>query len=370
VVAFRVICTSLLTFLIEATALLTEMHTFRSSPINPTQRRARPRRLINTHTFQLEELPYDNDIPPYAILSHCWQEGEEISYKEMVEYRLGTDIWTSILFHCLYEDDFGEYKSGYKKIVAACWQARQDGYVYIWIDTCCIDKGNHGQLSQDINSMFDYYKNSEVCYVYLNDYDSRRFNVHNIKWESQQIPRWFYRGWTLQELLAPSSVKFFDAKWKHFGDRNTLSSPIGYITGIPEEVLELGVVSKANIAQRMSWTIHRQTTREEDRAYCLLGLLDVMMEPRYGEGVKSAFERLLNVLRKRYSVLETIFEAVPCQGYSPSGSEYVASYIPHRGYGSAHRNLYFQIITNQSHTKEGSTSPAYQHTHHPTRRIP
>ncbi|KAF5343771.1 hypothetical protein D9758_015338 [Tetrapyrgos nigripes] len=262
------------------------------SSLNPLQKRTRPRRLINTCTIKLEEFPSDDSIPPYAILSHCWTEGQEISYEEMVNCRSPT--WLSSI----------SFKSGYEKIVAACRQARRTGLAYIWIDTCCINKGDHGQQSQDINSMFDYYKNSEVCYVYLSDYHSPRFDIramYDRAFEISPTPRWFSRGWTLQELIAPSSVEFFDAEWKRCGDSWTLSLSLRRITGISEDVLEFGYGNMdVGLVERMSWAIKRETTKEEDRAYCLLGLLDVAMEPHYGEGVESAFERLSNVLHERY----------------------------------------------------------------------
>ncbi|KAF5335036.1 hypothetical protein D9758_017441 [Tetrapyrgos nigripes] len=209
-----------------------------TSPHDPLQKRTRPRRLINTRTIKLEEFSSNDSVPPYAILSHCWEAGHEISYQEMVKCQLLTAA--SI-----------RSKSGYRKIVAACMQARKDNFTYIWIDTCCIDKGDHGQLSQDINSMFDYYKNSEVCYVYLYDYYpwfSRGWTLQNLvaPWNLGGCS-WFFRGWTLQELVAPSSVKFFDAKWKYCGDRKTLNIAIWAITGIRWGLLEGGKQSKMSV---------------------------------------------------------------------------------------------------------------------------
>ncbi|KAF5374291.1 hypothetical protein D9758_004618 [Tetrapyrgos nigripes] len=250
----------------------------------PLQKRSRPGRLINTWILELEEFPYDVLVPPYAILSHCWKEGQEISYEEMVKGQSG--IAPSV-----------RSKNGYKKIVAACMRAREANHAYIWIDTCCINKGDHAQQSQDINSMFDYYKNSEVCYVYLDDYHSRTCNIF-----TPNNMRWFSRGWTLQELVAPSSVQFFDAEWKHCGDRKTRSVSTFLSTLIDTDILDgLKEIQMVSILERISWAIRRETTKEEDRAYCLLGLLDVTMETRYGEGVESAFDRLSNVLHERYA---------------------------------------------------------------------
>ncbi|KAF5346911.1 hypothetical protein D9758_010118 [Tetrapyrgos nigripes] len=259
---------------------------FRSTPsLDPLQKlkRTRPRWLLDTRTIKLIEFPSDDLVPPYAILSHRWEEGQEISHEEMVQCRSGLTTSLSL-----------SSKSGFEKMVAACTEAREHNHAYIWIDTCCINKGDHGQQSQDINSMFDYYKNSEVCYVYLYDYHYGAGPLQS---------SWFSRGWTLQELLAPSSVEFFDATWKYCGDRETLSTSMRHITGIGEDVLRLGYgryMARVGIVERISWAIHRETTKEEDRAYCLLGLLGVTLEPCYGEGEESAFERLLNVLEERY----------------------------------------------------------------------
>ncbi|KAF5366406.1 hypothetical protein D9758_009735 [Tetrapyrgos nigripes] len=181
---YLVSCTSLLTFLFEVTALIIELYPSRMSApgmsadstavttpplLDPLQKRARPRRLVNACTIEVEEFPSDDSVSPYDILSHCWKQGQEVSYQEMVKCQSSIAAWLSI-----------RAQSGYKKIVAACRQAREDNHTYIWIDTCCIDKGDHGQQSQDINSMFDYYKNAKVCYVYLNDYDSCQFDLCNM----------------------------------------------------------------------------------------------------------------------------------------------------------------------------------------------
>ncbi|KAF5353729.1 hypothetical protein D9758_008675 [Tetrapyrgos nigripes] len=266
--------------------------------LDPLQKRTRPRRLINTCTRKLEEFPSDDSVPCYAILSHRWEAGQEISYQEMVHL-----------------SDTLRLKSGYKKIVNACNLARQDGHAYIWIDTCCINSGDHGQRSQDINSMFNYYEHSGVCLVYLHDYttppdsndylggpiDSDEFDNWKPSPELEDST-WFSRGWTLQELLAPPSVLFITAEWKPIRvGMKLLCSDIQRVTGISVDVL-VGreKINTISIVERMSWAINRQTTKEEDRAYCLLGLLDVTMESRYGEGVESAFERLSNVLHECY----------------------------------------------------------------------
>ena len=162
----------------------------------------------NTGEFSLtKDLVGDDTIPPYAILSHTWgADTEEVTFKDLIN---GT----------------GKDKSGYEKIRFCGEQARQDDLQYFWVDTCCIDKANYAELSQAVNSMFRWYCNAARCYVYLSDVSSPAFDTNeesNLRpWESDfQKSRWFTRGWTLQELLAPTSVEFFSRESKRLGVRN------------------------------------------------------------------------------------------------------------------------------------------------------
>ena len=203
-------------------------------------------------------------IPPYVILSHTWgEDNEEVTYKDLAE---GT----------------GKEKIGYKKIQFCGEQAARDRLQYFWTDTCCIDKTNSTELSEAINSMFKWYQDAVVCYVYLSDVQNH--------WDLDRS-RWFRRGWTLQELLAPKHMVFFNYKWEKLNKRSNLSPAISRITGIPRRILLLNVSGDYSVAQIMSWAAGRETTREEDIAYCLLSLLGVNMPLIYGEGAR-AFERL------------------------------------------------------------------------------
>jgi hypothetical protein len=222
-------------------------------------------RLIHARTFELKEF-FDEDIPEYAILSHTWGE-EEISFAE-------------------FKISFAKQKKGYSKITFICNQALTDSLQYAWVDSCCIDKSSSAELSEAINSMYKWYKMSIHCYAYLSDVAVSDFE--------KQLPksRWFRRGWTLQELIAPKSVKFFDQDWQLFGTKAELTEKISQITGIDESLLgnpnSIGLFS---VAQRMSWASNRETTRVEDAAYALMGIFGVNMPLLYGEG-KSAFIRL------------------------------------------------------------------------------
>ncbi|KAF2258299.1 WD40 repeat-like protein [Lojkania enalia] len=237
-------------------------------------------RRSNTGEFSLtEDLVGDGTIPPYSILSHRWGlETEEVTFEDMIS---------------------GTYKNkpGYKKIQFCGEQARRDNLQYFWIDTCCINKSNHGEHQKAINSMFRWYQNAVKCYVYLSDIvtieleKSNNTNKHH--WElAFQESEWFTRGWTLQELIAPSSVEFFSHEGKQLGNKKTLERQIHQITGIPILALQGEPLNQFSDNERFSWIERRQTKLTEDKAYSLLGIFDVYIPIRYGEGMASAFKRL------------------------------------------------------------------------------
>ncbi|KAI6014621.1 hypothetical protein EDC04DRAFT_2608974 [Pisolithus marmoratus] len=233
-----------------------------------------------THEIFGEFYGPDLDEKEYAILSHCWgvaRQGEkEVSFQEMEKFvAMSEGKKTEI-----------RGRTGYKKI----------------IDTCCINKESSSELSEAINSMYKWYANAELCYAYLHD------TVGN-SWTSRRgsmaPPKWFSRGWTLQELIAPKVVRFFDQEWERTGDKAELADVLSRITQIPWQVLKEGLQKafsmynfpRPNVAQIFSWAANRTTSREEDRAYSLLGLLGVHMPMLYGEG-KNAFRRLqLEIIR-------------------------------------------------------------------------
>ncbi|KIN94212.1 hypothetical protein M404DRAFT_168869, partial [Pisolithus tinctorius Marx 270] len=194
-----------------------------------------------------------------------------------------------------------ERRDGYQKIIKSCEQAAKDGYEWLWIDTCCIDKRSSSELSEAINSMYQWYQNAQVCYAYLNDVDELAFpdkrDVNKFD-KSNGWPEWFARGWTLQELIAPKEVVFFNKGWVSIGNKGDLANGLEDITGIPGEVLSGDLAPKdLCVAQIMSWAAERETTRVEDRAYSLMGLFGVNMPMLYGEG-KKAFRRLqLEIIR-------------------------------------------------------------------------
>jgi heterokaryon incompatibility protein (HET) len=216
---------------------------------------------------------FDGSIPHYAILSHTWRaDGEEVTYENIT-------------------NNTGEKKAGYEKIRFCGRQAEHDGLQYFWIDTCCIDKSSSSELSEAINSMYRYYENAARCYAYLADVpDGTDIRTEDSAFRAS---RWFTRGWTLQELIAPSALEFYTANWARCGTKSSEAALIFEITGIPVKVLRDHVQNMRNtsVAQRMSWAANRRTTRVEDMAYCLLGIMEVHMGIQYGEAQHS-FVRL------------------------------------------------------------------------------
>ncbi|VUC35038.1 unnamed protein product [Clonostachys rosea] len=247
-------------------------------------------RLINVRNYQLETFVGSN-IPPYAILSHTWGDNE-ITFEKMP-----LQVTPEAEDTCLEED----LEGGYMKIIYVCKQALSDGLNYAWVDTCCIDKSSSAELTEAINSMFQWYHQAAVCYAYLSDIENGN-RLHGMT-DPRGIRRskWFSRGWTLQELLAPMKLQFFVRGWRFVGAIDELQDIIAERTGIEKMYLTKDLsplmCRHASVATRMSWAASRRTTRIEDQAYCLLGIFDVNMPLMYGEGDK-AFIRLQEEIMK------------------------------------------------------------------------
>jgi hypothetical protein len=225
----------------------------------------------------------DEDIPPYAILSHTWHEGQEVTFDDMKQL-------------VNLDDAHPGEKEGYTKIRFCAQQARHDGLEYIWVDTCCIDKSNNTELSEAINSMYRWYQKAAKCYVYLSDVN--KSHIDDDGKPGFRASRWFTRGWTLQELLAPRLVEFYSKEGVHLGDKGSLQQTIHDITGIPVSALSQSRLSGFSVAERFSWAMNRQTTRAEDLAYCLLGVFDIHLPLIYGEGQENALRRLKREIRE------------------------------------------------------------------------
>ncbi|KAK3291908.1 heterokaryon incompatibility protein-domain-containing protein [Chaetomium fimeti] len=240
-------------------------------------------RLLNTETLEVEDGFFEKNTPPYAILSHTW--GNEEVILQDLDDRLAA-----------------MRKAGYRKVEGTCRLALKEGFRYVWIDTCCIDKLSSAELSEAINSMFRWYQTAAACYVYLSDVDS---GLADDNFPSQfRKSKWFTRGWTLQELIAPRQLTFHASDWSYLSHRAGLSHSISDITGINQKFLDgsrqaegriQSLLAQASVAERMSWASARQTTRVEDIAYSLLGIFGVNMPLLYGEG-ENAFLRLQHTI--------------------------------------------------------------------------
>jgi len=237
----------------------------------------------NACEYRLTDNLIDRDIPRYAILSHTWgRDTEEVDFEDMMA-------------------GSGRNKTGYNKIEFCGERAAGDDLKYFWVDSCCIKKSSSAELSEAIISMFRWYNRAAKCYVYLSDVFIGENDVQQSQsiWEPAfRASKWFTRGWTLQELLAPISVEFFSSDCKRLGDKESLKLQIQEISGIDIQALQGSPLSEFTIVERMRWAAKRVTKLEEDRAYCLVGIFGVSMAAQYGEGRESAFKRLRSKIDK------------------------------------------------------------------------
>ena len=225
--------------------------------------------LLDTKTLMLRH--FITNIPDYVILSHTWGE-DEVSFDDIAQPHAKDMV-------------------GYSKILRCCIQAVEAGFEWAWVDTCCIDKRSSAELSEAINSMYGWYWNAAICYVFLSDRSGRD--------EDFESSRWFSRGWTLQELLAPDVIEFYDSDWTFLGTKKSLVDEIFAATKIDKRcLLDRTAIENASIAARLSWASERGTTREEDTAYCLLGLVQVNMPMLYGEGTGAFYRLQLEIIKQ------------------------------------------------------------------------
>ncbi|KAG1822017.1 uncharacterized protein BJ212DRAFT_936645 [Suillus subaureus] len=245
----------------------------------------------------------------YAILSHRWLDTGEPSYQDMMEKKLFGPLnvrhslsnITSRLkegchaLHISRSPGENEVQSlGYKKLQKCCEEARRLDLHFLWSDTCCIDKNSSAELDESIRSMFRWYRNSSICITYLGG---------TTVIEDLRLEEWFMRGWTLQELLAPRKIKFFNKDWQRLTEQDDdkeedtpFMTVLQEVTGIPEtELIDFESVPRY-IDKRMTWAAQRKTTRAEDVAYSLMGIFDVSLQIAYGEGGERAFGRLVEAI--------------------------------------------------------------------------
>ena len=238
-------------------------------------------RLINTTSLELETFSGE-EKPPYAILSHTWLEDrDEVTFQEFQDLSLRPQL---------------QARPGFRKIQKTCQLARDDyGLPYAWVDTCAVDKTSSTELSEAINSMFNWYREAEMCIIYLSDLDGGSPISDRKAPKEMKACRWFARGWTLQELIAPRQAVFYNKDWHAIGRKSDVEFA-NYISDVTEVnvgvLLQLEELADVPVGVRMSWASHRTTKRPEDQAYCLFGLFDVNMPLLYGEGARKAFMRL------------------------------------------------------------------------------
>ena len=142
--------------------------------------------LLHTKNLELKQFE-DHNVPRYAILSHTW------------EYDRGKS--DELTFEDVKNGEFQRKPSSYSKLRNCLDQAQKIGLAWVWIDTVCMDRTSHAALTNALNSMFRWYQRASICFAYLGD-------VHGVG--DLSAARWFKHGWTLQELLAPTKVLFFN----------------------------------------------------------------------------------------------------------------------------------------------------------------
>lgn len=188
---------------------------------------------------------------------------------------------------------------GVRKLLEFCRVAATDYECsYAWSDTCCIDKQSSAELEEAIRSMYRWYRDSEICVIYL--------GASSLLDDLRGDP-WFKRGWTLQELLAPTRIKLYGKDWTLINSSRAthndkedefIRRTIEEATGIPGDDIRLFHPSCDRVPEKMTWMAPRKTTRVEDIAYSLIGIFDITMPISYGEGAW-AFHRLMEVIAQR-----------------------------------------------------------------------
>ena len=265
--------------------------------------------------LQASEFP-DSDTPPYTILSHTWgNESDEVTYQDITNYT-------------------GNSKAGYRKLSFLKEKSISQNFAYAWADTCCINKSDNAELQHSLNSMFHWYQRSARCYIYLQDVTNS-----DEGWEdSFRKSRWFARGWTLQELIAPRSVEFFSQDGNRLGDKKSLENLIHEITGISLKALQGQPLSEFTKLELLSWTNGRETKIKEDEVYSLLGMFGVTMAMNYGEGTRNAYRRLFEQVAKVASRERT--------ATSPQGKRFLLFCLPRNPLTNIHSAILYYAKKN------------------------
>ncbi|KAH9950529.1 heterokaryon incompatibility protein-domain-containing protein [Amylocystis lapponica] len=219
----------------------------------------------------------------YAILSHRWLSRGEPTCQD-----LSTKTYTEVP------------EAGFIKLTRFCQLARMHGCRWAWADTCCIDKTSSAELDESIRSMYQWYENAKICIVYLGNTEHLSGAVAD---------PWFTRAWTLQELLAPKRIKFFNKHWMPLtADDNDkaidslILRDIAKITDIPPRFIRHFTPGTDMVLEKMAWASSRKATRVEDMAYSLVGIFDVSLTIAYGEGERAFYRLQLAIMEKSPAV--------------------------------------------------------------------
>ncbi|KAI0201667.1 HET-domain-containing protein [Astrocystis sublimbata] len=244
-------------------------------------------RLLNTETYEVKSNNSGVHNEQYGILSHRWLGDEEITYQQLPNYT-------------------AELRSGERPLKLP------QGLRWLWMDTCCIDKTDARDYAEAINAMYSWYRDAALCITYVSDVgirkDHRSRDPEVFRRADGKFSEWFSRGWTLQELLAPWSLEFYDMDWNYMGTKRELATALATITGI-DSGYHTGEkhINEACIAVKMSWMSHRETTYPEDMAYSMIGIFNIAMPVVYGEGGPRAFRRLQEILLSSHIMDESLF---------------------------------------------------------------
>ncbi|KAI6095815.1 hypothetical protein F5141DRAFT_1265501 [Pisolithus sp. B1] len=227
----------------------------------------------------------------YVMFSHVWQ-GNEPSFQEVNAVK---SVW-----------DLPETPPN-EKLRSFCKKTRELGYKWAWSDTCCIDKSTSSTLDQSLTSMYKWYADSAATLVFLAD------AVHPSKPGDLTRSLWMTRAWTLQELLAPKVIFFYDSRWKPylniFGENHKQS------VDIMQELADAIKISHRTITtfspddlairEKLRLASTRNATYVEDIAYSLIGIFKSDIRPHYGEGA-NALGHLLEEIVTRFGEV-TVF---------------------------------------------------------------
>ena len=239
-------------------------------------------RLLNTDDLTFKDWNDEDDIPPYVAVSHRWSDNE-------------------VSLHDVERGQPDVPSPSWRKLLSVCQRAKGHMYDYLWMDTCCIDQRSSAELSEAINSMYNWYRDAAICYVYLEDVEDpcEEYPYPELAITDRiSNSTWFSRGWTLQELVAPRRLTFFSRSWTELGGRCELSQVIERTTGISQEILNQTVsVAETNVFTKVSWVKQRMTRRVEDMAYSLLAIFNVNMLPIYGEGLEALYRLQKKIIK-------------------------------------------------------------------------